>query len=429
MMRSLFVLLAVLIAVSPCAGEEQSPLGMALKDIEVGKHWIYDDFPRAVAEAKASGRPLLVVVRCVPCPPGQTLDEQVMRPDAALEAIEKKFVCVRLIQANSLDLAVFQYDFDMSWAGMFLNSEMTVYGRYGSRNAGGKDSSDGLLSLAAFQKAAERALALHAAYPGNKAELAGKQGPPPEYATPRAIPGLAERPAAANERKACIHCHMVKEFALRAKWEQGRLAASDLYVFPLPTNLGFSTELADGLRIDAVTGGSVAERAGLKVGDELVGLKGQPLVSLADIQWALHRAPASGSIPVKLKRDGQVLEKTLTTTDGWKKSDIAWRASSWYGLRKGLKFEALPAAEKMSRGIGEDRLAMVVKGIFGQGEHAAKKAGLAVNDVIVAMDGKSAALTESELLVALRLNHGPKDVVKFTVLRGSDRKELVVPMW
>src|SRR5687768_8396216 len=91
----------MLISLAAFAGAgEPSELGKSLKDIEVAPHWIYDDFPKAVAEAKQSGKPILVVLRCVPCPPGRTLDEQVMRPDSGLEAIEKKFVCVRLIQAN-----------------------------------------------------------------------------------------------------------------------------------------------------------------------------------------------------------------------------------------------------------------------------------------------------------------------------------------
>jgi hypothetical protein len=56
------------------ASHAKSPLGESLKDIDVADHWIYDDWPRALAEAKASGKPLLVVLRCVPCPPGKSLD-------------------------------------------------------------------------------------------------------------------------------------------------------------------------------------------------------------------------------------------------------------------------------------------------------------------------------------------------------------------
>jgi len=38
-------------------------------------------------------------------------------------------------------------------------------------------------------------------------------------------------------------------------------------------------------------------------------------------------------------------------------------------------------------------------------------------DVIVAMDGKTDSLTESQFLVKLRLEHGPGDSVKFTSAR------------
>lgn len=429
MRTALFIFTSSLILASPVTAAERTPLGQALNDIQTAAHWIYDDFPRAVAEAKAANKPLLVVVRCVPCPPGKTLDEQVMRPDQELAAIEKQFVCVRVIQANSLDLNVFQYDFDMSWAALFLNADMIVYGRYGSRNASGKDSSDGLLSVQAFYKAAERALKLHASYPGNKAELAGKQSSQAEYATPRQIPGLTERPALAGERRECIHCHMVKEFALRARWQDGRLSLADLWVYPLPANLGITTDLDDGLAITAVKDGSPAGQADVAAGDKLVSINGQPLISLADIQWALHRAPAEGKLEVKVNRRGSTQARSIVLPAEWKKSDIAWRASSWYGLRQGFKVELLPDGERQSRGIAAGQMALVVKGLFGQNAAKVKEAGVAMNDVIVAVDGQTAAKTESEFLTDLRLKHGPKDSVKFTLLRGSERREVTIPMW
>jgi serine protease Do len=425
LLLSIFCTLTILCFTSHAA----SPLGESIKDIEVAPHWIYDDFPKAAAEAMATGKPLLVVVRCVPCPPGKELDLKVMQPDKDLLALEKKFVCVRLIQTNSLDLNVFQYDFDMSWAALFLNADMTVYGRYGSRNAAGKDNSDGLLSPAAFRKAAERALKLHAGYPANKAEFAAKTGPQSEYATPTQIPGLTNRPASATVRHECIHCHMVKEYALRKKWEDGRLSAADLWVYPLPSSIGLTTDLDDGLRITQVAAGSPAAAAGLAAGDELVSLRGQPLISLADIQWALHTAPQNGQLAVQAQRDGRTLVKTIAVRGDWKKSDIAWRASSWYSLRQGVKFDPLPAADKKSRGVADDRLALVVKNLFGNGGPKVKEAGLAMNDVIVAIDGKSEAMNESDFLTYLRLTHGPKDSVKFTILRGSERQEITIPMW
>jgi hypothetical protein len=299
------------------ADSPKTPLGEALKDIDVAYHWIYDDWPLGLAQAKQSGKPLLVVLRCVPCPPGKTLDVAVMQPDESLDELEKKFVCIRIIQANRLDLDLFQYDYDMSWAAMFLNADGTIYGRYGSRDASGPQS-DRLLSAAAFRKAAERALALHSAYPANKSQLAAKTGAKAAYSLATQIPGLTERPTEATTRQQCIHCHMVKEFTLRAKWEAGKLTAADLFVFPQPTNLGLTTDLDDGLLVKAVTAGSPAAAAGLAPGDELASLGGQPLISLADIQWALNAAPSEGKLIVTLRRDGKLLDKTITLAHGWK---------------------------------------------------------------------------------------------------------------
>jgi hypothetical protein len=429
-MRSSISLLAVLgfLLLFPPVSRAVSPLGEALKDIEVAPHWIYDDWEAALAQARSSGKPLLVVLRCVPCPPGRNLDSKVMRPDEELETIEKKFVCVRLIQTNNLDLNLFQYDYDMSWAAMFLGPDLAVYGRYGTRNASGPES-DAHLSVDGFRKAAERALKLHHAYPKNQAQLGAKTGRLAEYRRPQEIPGLEDRPAKATARQNCIHCHMVREYALRAKWEEGRLSESDLWVYPMPERVGLTMDIDDGLRVKSVAKGSPASEAGIVAGDELVSLGGQPLISTADIQWVLHNAPGDVQLSATLLRGERELEKTISLTGDWKKSDIAWRASSWYGLRQGVKFDPLPAEEKRRRGIQPDQLALAVKGLFGKGGPKVKEAGVQMNDVIVAVDGKTESMTESEFLAYLRLNHGPQDSVRLTILRGDSRRDLTVPMW
>jgi serine protease Do len=426
------ILLALCLAAAVLAPlRAQSPLGESLKDIPLADHWIYDDFPKAVAEAKASKKPILVVIRCVPCPPGKMLDVAVATPDKSLEAIEKQFVCVRLIQTNNLDLELFQYDYDMSWAAMFLTPDLAVLGRYGTR-AGSQANSDTYLSTAGFTKAAERALDLFKNYPENASELAGKKGARPQYAKAAEIPGLSEKPAVATVKQNCVHCHMLKEFALRAKWEAGQLTKDDVYLYPLPQNIGLTIDKDDGLLVASVAAGSPADKAGIQAGDVLAALGSQPLISMADIQWVLNAAPADGSLTVNVLRGGQPLSKTLALSGDWKKSDIAWRASSWYGLRHGVKFDPLSAADKEKRGLSAGQLALLTRNIYspqGKGPHAALRAGLKQNDVIVAVDGKTDAMSESDFLVYLRTAHGPKDSVKFTILRGDERRELTIPMW
>jgi hypothetical protein len=400
-----------------------------LKDIEIAPHWIYDDLPKALQQAKTSGKPLMIVLRCVPCPPGRTLDGQVMQPSAEMESLEQEFVCVRIVQTKGLDLQVFQYDYDMSWAAMFLNADGTIYGRYGTRTTSGPGS-DAHLSLAGFRLAAQRALDLHKQYPANRQQLQGKTGGKPDFARPEQIPGLEDRAATATTRQNCIHCHMVKEYALRAKWERGQLSLADLLVYPMPDSIGVQIDSNDGLLIRSVDPDSPADKAGLKAGDRFETLAGQPLVSVADIQWVLHTAPNETELAATVRRQDEVLRPEIVLSGDWKRSDIAWRASTWYGLRQGVKFEPLSAAEKQSRGIEADRMALAIKGLFGRGGPKLKEAGLAVGDIILAVDGNSQPpQNESEFLIQLRLEHGPRDNVKFTFLRGAQRRELQVPMW
>ena len=43
-----------------------NPLKDQLQDLEVKGDWIYNDLQAGLAEARKTGKPLLVVIRCVP---------------------------------------------------------------------------------------------------------------------------------------------------------------------------------------------------------------------------------------------------------------------------------------------------------------------------------------------------------------------------
>ena len=399
-----------------------------LDDPDLAPHWIYDDLPAATAQARQTGKPLLVVLRCVPCPAGGTLDAALTHPTPALEAVEKQFVCVRVIKNQGLDLRLFQFDLDNSTVLFMLNADGTVYGRYGSRN-GNAGNSDNLLSVTAAQKAMERALELHRGYPGNRAQLAGKIGPEPDYATPELMPGLAERNVEPVTRKACIHCHMVREQQILMKWNAGTLKPADLFVYPLPDNIGLKIDLDDGRRITQVVPGSPAARAGLQTGDELLTLAGQPLISLADIQWVLNALPAESTVAAQAKRGDAVKDFRIALSGTWRESDIAWRASSWAGLRHGLQTEPLTADEKQALGVAEDRLALRVKRMFGSAKNVLPPAGLRQGDVIVDLGGYTAELDESRFLVYLRTTWGPNDAIQVTVMRNRKPLRLTLPPW
>jgi S1-C subfamily serine protease len=327
---------------------------------------------------------------------------------------------VRVVTIDNIDLGLFQLDYDQTWCALFLNADGTIYGRYGTRAAGG-ESSTTHISVASFRKAMQRALQLHKGYPSNKDQLAGKRGPKPEYRAPKDIPRV--------DRRHCIECHQVRGNVLRHKWRESRLTAADVWPYPLPENVGLKMDADDGLRVKAVASESPAGRAGIMPGDELLSLDGQRLISQADIQWVLHRAPVEAKVVAALKRGGEELRKTMALSGSWKESDLSWRASTWPGLRYGLQTAPLSAAERKQADLAADRLALKVKHMEPERTAGPRKAGLRVGDVIIAVDGKTAAMTESQLLAHVRLRHPPGDQLKLTVLRRKEHLDLTIPMW
>ena len=120
----------------------------------------------------------------------------------------EQFVCVRMVQANALDLALFQFDFDLTFAAFFMNADKTIYGRYGTRSSHEEATRD--ISLKGFRKSLEAALLVHRNLPALRASLLAKTGPKPTITVPeeyamlsRFKPILDYQGAVA---KSCLHC-------------------------------------------------------------------------------------------------------------------------------------------------------------------------------------------------------------------------------
>ena len=404
--------------------------------MEKDARWIYNDWERGFAEAKRTGKPLLVVLRCVPCVACSGIDAQVLLQETDLVPLLDQFICVRVINANALDLARFQFDYDLSFSTLFFNGDGTVYGRYGSW-AHQRDAQD--KTTVGYRRALEGALALHRGYPANRTALAGKQGGPTPFKTPLEIPALAGKyPFALNWDgkvvQSCVHCHQIGD-AFRASYREKKepIPTPWIYPSPAPESIGLTLATDQIAHVEAVGTGSIAERAGLRAGDDLLQVAGQPLISIADLSWALHRAPEAGALPAQVRRGGAEKAVTLTLPAGWRtRADISKRSGTWpmRGMAAGgMVLEDLAAEERTRRGLGEQEMALFVKGLGQYGKQAAaKNAGFQKEDVIVQIDGSSARTTESELLGRLLVKHSAGEQVKATVLRGSQRLELSLPM-
>ena len=151
------------IARAPCS---------ATANLKNDPRWIYNDYEKGFAEGKRTGKPVLIVLRCIPCLACAGIDAKVLLENTELTPLLDQFVCVRVINANALDLAKFQFDFDLSFTTMIFNGDGTLYGRYGSwthQKDPREETTDG------FKRALESVLAIHKSYPANQASLAAKQ--------------------------------------------------------------------------------------------------------------------------------------------------------------------------------------------------------------------------------------------------------------
>jgi predicted metalloprotease with PDZ domain len=401
------------------AAKRDSSLREKLAEKDLAPHWIYDDLNAALEEARRTGKPLLVLFRCVPCQCAAVLDQEVARVNSGSEALQRRFVCVRVVQMNGVNLDQFQFDRDLSFVALFMNADGAVYGRYGTRATLDRRSMSHI-SHASFGKAMERALELHRAYPRNQAQLAAKRGAPVGVTFPEAMKHMKQFPFPA-ELKDCIHCHMAGEARLAQLKEDGRLGLSDVWPFPLPENVGLKLDTDDGLLVKSVVGDSAAAAAGMKPGDQLVAMNGQPLISQGDVQWVLQHLPQEAELQVSFLRNGATESRTLSLTGAWKKADTAWRASL-ASVRPNAEFRVNLFKSKM--GIAPGEMALVVN--YPQG--VAAQAGLRSGDIVVEVDGRKDFLTEADLLAYIHFHEPRPKKLRLTIARKEQRLELTLPL-
>jgi hypothetical protein len=406
-------------------------------EVEADGYWIYNDLPRGLAEAQKTGKPLLVVFRCLPCEACAQLDADVVERDPLVRLLLDQFVCVRIVHANGLDLSLFDFDYDQSLAAFFMNADKTIYGRYGTRSH--QTESDQDVSLEGFAAALEAALELHRNYPANRAALAAKRGQPQEFPLPEEAPAWKGKFASKLDYEgkvvqSCLHCHQVGE-AKRLFYRAEGKAIPDKVLFPYPNPkvLGLVMNPKAAANVREVLPGSPAEQAGFKSGDRLLELAGQPLVSTADIQWVLHNAQDEAALSAVVSRGGQKLTLELPLPSGWRRrGDISWRATSW-DLRRmatgGILLEDLSDQERKAAGLDAGQLALRAKHVGEYGDHAAaKRAGFQKGDILVAVGDYKGRMSETDLLTALINDHRPGDKLETTVLRDGQRMTLQLPV-
>lgn len=407
------------------------------KLLEKNDYWIYNDLPKAFAEARKKDKPILVVFRCIPCEACSTFDEQVVAREPRVRRLMDQFVCVRVPQANGMDLSRYQFDYDMSLAVFLMREDGTIYGRFGTRS--GRTDEDHAMTIAGFAKALTRALEMHDDFDGVRARLVGKRGADMEIPKPEDHAWLKGKYTdrldyEGNVVKSCIHCHQVREAQRITVRASGKPIPDDLmFPWPNPSMLGLRLDPEECATVKEVLAGSLAEKSGFRPGDQLELVNGQRPLSIADVQWVLHSAEDGSDLKSVVRRGDNQVALTIPLAKGWRRAnDISWRATTW-DLRRialgGMVLEPATPEQRAGLKLPADTLAMRVKHVGQYGDHArAKQAGLLKDDVVIEFDGDGSPRSESEIIATTINGKRPGDKISVVALRNGKRMSFQVPV-
>jgi hypothetical protein len=305
---------------------------------------------------------------------------------------------------RDVNLALFDFDYDLTWMGFFLSPDERIYGRYGGRDA---TSADGRVSLEGLRFALEAALRRHRSETSiSSAVSSRKPFTVSEFPASRSLPA-----------NACVHCHQVYDLRRESLQVAHKWSLDEVWVYPQPENIGLALDVDRGDRVGNVVERSPAARCGIRAGDRLTKINEEKIASISDVQYALHRCRTARKIEVHWTRDDRAMSATLLLPEGWHKTDLSWRRSL-RGLDPAppVRGEDLNSAEKEALGLRANRLA------FRQGPFvspAAEQAGVRQNDVITGVDGRDLAMTERQFGAYVRLNYHVGDRVTLNLLRAG----------
>ncbi len=325
-----------------------------------------------------------------------------VRLEQSIAGQAREFIRVRVTNMRGIDLDVFDFDYDLDFAVLLLTPDEQVIGRFTGRTG---DDPGRYLTFSALRYALQQALEA--------------PRPPATKKTPPRRPDVVENYPAIERVKAdaCIHCHNVTEFRRQALRLDGKWRKEMVWVYPLPDNVGLHLDPDQGNRIDHVDAGSAAEKLGLQRGDVLRSVNGIRTASFADVQFALHRAQASGGIDVAWQRRDERRQGVLHPQPGWRQTDLSWRASTKkLGPSPSIHGADLPLQEKQRLGIGDKGLAMVLGPFQSQ---IARQAGLRQGDIIVGVDDKKLAMSARQFELYIRLNYEPDQKITYNLLRAG----------
>lgn len=366
--------------------------------------------PDALAEARATGKPLFLEFRCAPCVNGREFDAQVFYTDSDSPRgkLMSQYVLARVTSMSGVNIAHYDRDWHNSLYYFVVNGNEDIYLRYGGRDEAAADT---YLNLESLELALELGLSEHAKY------LAGERPSEekPEVFQPKDISLLDQNVIQKNR---CTECHLIADYSMQEKALAGLLdPITDLYRSPNIQNLGLHLDIPKGLLVEKVTG--AASDAGVLPADVVVSLNGSPVLTFGDLQYALDGVSRfANGVNLGVKRDGEILDVRVKLPHEWWKTDLEFRH---WTVEPQLFFEmrSLEPEEKAGLKLPEDGFAAEVTGIDIEavlnGHHS-----LEIGDVIVAVDGKNSNPVTSDLVAYIKIFHPANGTLELSVLRSGE---------
>ncbi|MFC4929882.1 Do family serine endopeptidase [Massilia sp. GCM10023247] len=197
----------------------------------------------------------------------------------------------------------------------------------------------------------------------------------------------------------------------------GKVQHAKLGVSIQDVNQGFadSFNLAspEGALVANVERGSAAERAGLKSGDVVRKVNGQPIIGAGDLPGMLAVSKPGDKVALDVWRDGKIVSLSATLANADDKPERGEReevAAGDKGTKLGLALRPLEPVERRESGLPSG---LVVEDAAG----AAIAAGIQPGDVLLSVNGKPVTSVEQ---VRDMVNKSSKSVA-LLIQRGSDR--------
>src|SRR5687768_8573567 len=321
---------------------------------------------------------------------------------------------------KGVDLNLFKFDYDLTFAVLMMNPEGGIYSRFGTRD--GKSATD-RMSVSGLKNSMRLVLAGHRI--GVKEAAVS-----PESRKSFTLTDIPAFNGSRASKEACYHCHFASNFHVKQLVRDGAFTKEKLFRFPLPENVGVTLDVDVSNRIKAVEPGSAAHLAGLRPGDLITRTDSTPVLTSADLQYALDKVSDGGSITLYFERERRPMPPAkLALTRGWRRTDISWRPSQEaVGPSVGIWCELVNPERRRQLGIPSDKLGLRVSFLFPGAEWAKTRGTLRMDDVLIGINGKELpAMNTRQFHSYFRLNFNVGDSVTLNVLRGSERLEIPVP--